>query len=152
MERVLNPAAARNGVHIVFTASTKIHATRTKITLFTKGDISKMAQNESDDCVVAVSGHAHDDMEQNYHVHRPRVTDDQAGEMLLLFCHYGLSNADIAEQMGIPLKTVRAIISYACSVSLNLYSWHKDATDIRSGKGALPPSNAAAYKHYAPHV
>lgn len=111
-----------------------------------------MAQNESGDRAAVLARRAHDDMERRYRVHRPRVTDEQAGEMLLLFCHYGLSNAEISERTGVPLDTVRAIISYACSISLNLYSWHKDANDVRSGKGALPPSNAAAYKHYAPHV
>lgn len=117
-----------------------------------KGDISRMAQSENGDRAVVLTRRAHEDLERRYRIHRPRVTDEQAGEMLLLFCHYGLSNADISDQTGIPLETVRTVISYACSMSLNLYSWHKDATDIRSGKGALPPSNAAAYRHYAPHV
>lgn len=117
-----------------------------------KGDTSRMAQSENSDRAVALTRRAHEDLERRYRIHRPRVTDDQAGEMLLLFCHFGASNADISEKMSIPLDTVRAVISYACSLSLNLYSWHKDANDIRSGKGALPPSNAAAYRHYAPHV
>ena len=117
-----------------------------------KGDISRMAQSENGDRAVALTRRAHEDLERRYRIQRPRVTDDQAGEMLLLFCHFGLSNQDISERLSIPIETVRAVISYACSLSLNLYSWHKDANDVRSGKGALPPSNANAYKNYAPHV
>lgn len=108
--------------------------------------------NEAPDRAVILARRGHEDLEKRYKVHRARVTDDQAGEMLLLFCHFGASTAEISEKMSIPLDTVRAVISYACSLSLNLYSWHKDANDVRSGKGALPPSNAAAYKHYAPRV
>ena len=111
-----------------------------------------MAQNETADRAVILARRGHEDLEKRYKLHRSRVTDDQAGEMLLLFCHFGMSNQDISERMSVPLDTVRAVISYACSLSLNLYSWHKDANDVRSGKGALPPSNAAAYKHYAPRV
>ena len=108
--------------------------------------------NENNDRAVALARRGHEDLEKRYRVHRQRITDDQAGEMLLLFCHFGLSNQDISERMSIPLDTVRAVISYACAISLNLYSWHKDANDVRSGKGPLPPSNAAAYKHYAPNI
>ena len=111
-----------------------------------------MAQNESGDRAVALSRRAHEELERRYRLHRPRVTDDQAGEMLLLFCHFGASNMDISERMSIPLDTVRAVISYACAACLNLYNWHKDASEVRSGKGALPPSTASAYRHYAPHV
>lgn len=108
--------------------------------------------NENHDRAVALARRGHEDLERRYRFHRPRVTDDQAGEMLLLFCHFGASNQKISDQMSIPIDTVRAIISYACSISLNLYSWHKDALDVRTGKGPLPPSNAAAYKHYAPNI
>lgn len=108
--------------------------------------------NENHDRAVALARRGHEDLERRYRFHRPRVTDDQAGEMLLMFCHFGASNQEIADRMSIPLETVRAVISYACSISLNLYSWHKDASDVRTGKGPLPPSNAAAYKHYAPPI
>lgn len=117
-----------------------------------KGDTSSMSQNETADRALALARRGHEELEKRYRIHRSRVTDDQAGEMLLLFCHYGLSNQDISERLSIPIETVRAIISYACAITLNLYSWHKDANDIRSGKGPLPPSNAAAYKHYAPPI
>lgn len=112
-----------------------------------------MSQSENNaDRSLALARRGHEELEKRYRSHRSRVTDDQAGEMLLLFCHFGLSSQTISERMSIPLDTVRTVISYACAISLNLYGWHKDSNEARSGKGQLPPSNAAAYKHYAPPI
>lgn len=111
-----------------------------------------MPQSETADRALALARRGHEEMEKRYRLHRPRVTDDQAGEILLLFCHFGLSNQAISDRLSIPIETVRAVISYACAINLNLYNWHKDSDNARSGKGALPPSGAAAYKHYAPRV
>ena len=111
-----------------------------------------MSQNESADSSTILARRGHEDLEKRYRFHRARITDDQAGAILLFFCHYGMSNTDISERMDIPLETVRTVVSYACALTLNLYNWHKDAHEVCSGKGALPPLNAASYKHYAPKI
>ena len=96
---------------------------------------------------------ANEELLARYRSHRPRVSNDQASEILRLFCHDGLSTQEVALASHTPVETVRAIISYACSLSLDLYAWHADVLDPESRKSKNPPpANAKAYLHFVPIV
>lgn len=90
-------------------------------------------------------------MEARYRMQRPRVSDDQAGEILRLFSH-GAGSGDIAFEAHVPIETVRAIISYACWLAPEIYVWHTDSRNGTSGANNPPPVNATSYKHYAPAI
>lgn len=101
--------------------------------------------------MIGMARKAHIERERLYYMHRPRVTDDRAGEILCLFCH-GSGSADIAESTGTPIGTVRAIISQACYTAPELYKWHMDSKEGTYGAKNPAPSSAAAYTHFAPPV
>lgn len=101
-----------------------------------------------EDRTIALARKAHLEMERRYRTHRPRVTDDQAGEILCQFCH-GNGSVEISESTGMPVGTVRAIISYACYSTPELYKWHMDSIDGSYGAKNPAPANAAAYCHFA---
>lgn len=103
------------------------------------------------DRMIGMARKAHVEMERRYFMHRPRVTDDQAGEILCRFCH-GSGSVDISAATGIPLSTVRAIISYVCYAFADLYKWHMDSIDGSYGAKNPAPASAAAYIHFAPPI
>lgn len=84
-----------------------------------------------------------------YRSHREKVNDEIAGEILRLFCD-GAGSREISAKLSVPLSTVRAIISYACSRSSELYKWHSDACTYTGYINSDAPARAISYVRYAP--
>ena len=91
------------------------------------------------------------DLIARYMDHRPKVNDEKAGEILRLFCDGGRSQ-EIAAKLSIPIETVRAIISYACSRSSELYKWHSEAGTYYGYINSEAPARAVSYVRYAPLI
>ena len=89
------------------------------------------------------------DLIRRYKIHRPTVNDEVAGEILRLFCD-GANSADISAKLSVPLNAVRAIISYACSRSSELYKWHSEAGTYYGYINSEAPARAVSYVRYAP--
>lgn len=89
------------------------------------------------------------DLIDRYIMHRPKVSDEKAGEILRLFCD-GANSTEISAKLSVPIDTVRAIISYACSKSSELYKWHSEAGTYCGYINSEAPVRAASYIRYAP--
>lgn len=86
-----------------------------------------------------------------YRDHRPRVNDEETGEILRLFCD-GAKSTEISAKLSVPLPTVRTIISYACSRSSELYKWHSEASTYTGYINSEAPARAVSYVRYAPMI
>lgn len=86
-----------------------------------------------------------------YRTHRQTLNDEQTGMILKLFC-YGANSSEISEKTDVPLASVRAVISYACSRSSDLYKWHSERTVSTGFVNTDIPARAESYVRYAPEI
>jgi len=91
------------------------------------------------------------DLLVRYRSHRDKVNDQMAGEILRLFCD-GANSAEISAKLSVPIEVVRAIISYACSRSSELYKWHLEAGTYYGYINSEAPARAISYVRYAPMI
>ena len=91
------------------------------------------------------------DLVARYAAHRPKVNDEVCGEILRQFCD-GANSTEISAKLSVPIDTVRAIISYACSKSSELYKWHSEARTYCGYINSDAPARAISYVRYAPMI
>ena len=110
--------------------------------------IAKTRQDDRDRLTMLIRKSA-SDLVTRYLAHRPKVNDEKAGEILRLFCD-GANSAEISAKLSVPIETVRAIISYACSRCTTLYKWHSEAGTYYGYINSEAPARAVSYVRYAP--